>query len=79
MEKTSVNYDLGRYDLLGKRVKKMNSNMKGLVLDLRNNPGGLLDQAISAWPKITEFIKQKENKKEDFNSSSSQLIQMFGG
>ena len=30
-------------------------------------------------PKITEFIKQKESKKEDFNSSSSQLIQMFGG
>ena len=24
----------------------MNSNMKGLVLDLRNNPGGLLDQAF---------------------------------
>ena len=30
-------------------------------------------------PKITEFIKQKESKKEDFNSSSSQLMQMFGG
>ena len=39
----------------------------------------ILDQAIVAWPKITEFIKQKESKKEDFNSSSSQLIQMFGG
>ena len=39
----------------------------------------LLDQAIAAWPKITEFIKQKESKKEDFNSSSSQLMQMFGG
>ena len=39
----------------------------------------ILDQAITAWPKITEFIKQKESKKEDFNSSSSQLMQMFGG
>jgi len=39
----------------------------------------VLDQAIAAWPKITEFIKQKESKKEDFNSSSSQLMQMFGG
>ena len=38
----------------------------------------ILDQAITAWPKITEFIKQKENKKEDFNSSSAQLMQMFG-
>ena len=27
--------------------KEMGGNMKGLVLDLRNNPGGLLDQAIS--------------------------------
>ena len=27
--------------------KEMNNNMKGLVLDLRNNPGGLLDQAVS--------------------------------
>ena len=25
----------------------MNGNIKGLVLDLRNNPGGLLDQAVS--------------------------------
>ena len=26
---------------------EMNGNIKGLVLDLRNNPGGLLDQAVS--------------------------------
>ena len=38
----------------------------------------ILDQAISIWPKITEFIKQKENKREDFNSSSAQLLNMFG-
>jgi len=34
---------------LEKAVKKLraeNKNMKGMVLDLRNNPGGLLDQAI---------------------------------
>ena len=37
-----------------------------------------LDQAISLWPKITEFIKQQENKKESFSSSSSELMQMFG-
>ena len=26
-KKTGVNYDLGRYDLLGKKVKKMNGNI----------------------------------------------------
>jgi len=36
-------------DLLGSSLKdleKMDGGMKGLVLDLRNNPGGLLDQAV---------------------------------
>ena len=37
-----------------------------------------LDQAISLWPKITEFIKQQENKKESFSSSSTELMQVFG-
>ena len=37
-----------------------------------------LDQAISLWPKITEFIKQQENKKESFSSSNAELMQVFG-
>jgi len=28
-------------------LKKVNANLKGVVLDLRNNPGGLLDEAVS--------------------------------
>lgn len=34
------------YSHLGKLKQKTNNKLKGLVLDLRNNPGGLLDQAI---------------------------------
>ena len=33
MEKNGVNYDLGRYNLLGKRVKKMNSNINIIELE----------------------------------------------
>ena len=59
--KTKANYDVGYLRITSftqktyknlikgfKELKKeMNGNMKGLVLDLRNNPGGLLDQAVS--------------------------------
>ena len=38
----------------------------------------ILDQAITLWPKITEFIKQKEDKIENFSASLSQLMQIFG-
>ena len=38
----------------------------------------ILDQAISLWPKIIEFIKQQENKKESFSSSTAELMQLFG-
>lgn len=34
------------YSHLGKLKQKTQNKLKGLVLDLRNNPGGLLDQAI---------------------------------
>ena len=60
-------------DQIKKEVKKLdkNKNLKGYILDLRNNPGGLLSQAI----KISDFFlengeivstkgrKVKENRK----------------
>ena len=33
MEKNWCNYNLGRYDLLGKRVKKMNNNVNLIELE----------------------------------------------
>ncbi len=38
-------------------LKQSGDHLKGLVLDLRNNPGGLLDQAIAV---VDEFVKHGE-------------------
>jgi len=40
-----------------KRIKKELPNLRGVVLDLRNNPGGLLEQAVSV---SDAFLKQGE-------------------
>jgi carboxyl-terminal processing protease len=40
-----------------KKMKKDIPNMKGMVLDLRNNPGGLLDQAVAV---SDDFLEQGE-------------------
>ncbi len=47
--------DLMREDF--SRVKKEIPNLRGVILDLRNNPGGLLDQAVSV---SDAFLKQGE-------------------
>ena len=68
---TSFNENSG--DQIKKKIKEFNKkkNLKGYIFDLRNNPGGLLSQAI----KITDFFledgeivstkgrKKSENKK----------------
>ncbi|SDN33402.1 carboxyl-terminal processing protease [Desulfonauticus submarinus] len=38
-----------------KNIKKYRKHLKGLILDLRNNPGGLLDQAI----KVSDIFLSK--------------------
>ncbi len=40
-----------------KRIKKDLPNLRGIVLDLRNNPGGLLEQAVSV---SDAFLRQGE-------------------
>jgi len=42
-EQTTANLQKGVEDL----KKQLGTNLKGYIIDLRNNPGGLLDQAIS--------------------------------
>jgi carboxyl-terminal processing protease len=41
-------------EAFAKEKKAIGANLKGIVLDLRNNPGGLLDQAISVSDAFLE-------------------------
>src|SRR5215813_12845729 len=58
----------GVLDAVEKLKKEAGNKLKGLVLDLRNNPGGLLDQAIAmsdAFLDKGEIVSVKARKSED--------------
>jgi carboxyl-terminal processing protease len=58
----------GVLDAVEKLKKEAGGKIKGYVLDLRNNPGGLLDQAISicdAFMDKGEIVSVKARKAED--------------
>jgi carboxyl-terminal processing protease len=58
----------GVLDAVEKIKKEAGPKLKGYVLDLRNNPGGLLDQAISmvdAFLDKGEIVSVKARKAED--------------
>ena len=58
----------GVIDAVEKIKKEAGTKLKGYVLDLRNNPGGLLDQAISMSDQFLdkgEIVSVKARKSED--------------
>jgi carboxyl-terminal processing protease len=51
-----------------KEINKAKSKMKGIILDLRNNPGGLLDQAVNLTDIFVDsgdIVSQKGRNKTD--------------
>ena len=64
---------------MAKLKKEIGPDMQGIVLDLRNNPGGLLDQAVAvsdAFLNKGEIVSTRSRRPEDtqrFNARSGDL------
>ena len=70
---------IGLKKAMEKIKKELGKNFKGLVLDLRNNPGGLLDQAVTvsdAFLDQGEIVSTRSRNKEEhqrFNARPGDL------
>lgn len=63
-------------------LKAKNPNMKGLVLDLRNNPGGLLDQAVGITDLFLEggeIVSQRGRDPRDVERYNARTGDITGG
>jgi carboxyl-terminal processing protease len=72
----------GVTDAVEKIKKEAGPKLKGYVLDLRNNPGGLLDQAISmvdAFLDKGEIVSVKARKAEDVQRWNAKAGDITGG
>ena len=65
-----------------KEKKNIGPKLKGVVLDLRNNPGGLLDQAIAVADEFLdhgEIVSTRSRKPEDSHRYSATSGEMTDG
>jgi len=75
-----TSFDKKVVDDVKKEIKKRNGKTKGIILDLRNNPGGLLDQAVGLVDLFVDsgdIVSQKGKRKSDnqvYTASSSKTI-----
>ena len=71
--------DTGLARAMKRLRKKAGKNLKGLILDLRNNPGGLLDQSVKvsdAFLDRGEIVSTRSRRSEDaqrFNAKAGDL------
>ena len=64
------------------KIKAENPKMKGIILDLRNNPGGLLDQAVSIsdlFLENGEIVSQRGRDPRDVERYNARTGDMTGG
>jgi len=64
------------------KIKAEKPNMKGLILDLRNNPGGLLDQAVSIsdlFLENGEIVSQRGRDPRDVERYNARPGDITGG
>lgn len=63
-----TSFDKKVVDEVSKAIKRRKSTTKGIILDLRNNPGGLLDQAVGLVDLFVskgDIVSQKGRNKAD--------------
>jgi carboxyl-terminal processing protease len=74
--------DVGLTKAIAELDKKANGKLKGYVLDLRNNPGGLLLQAVSvsdAFLEKGEVVSTRGRSAEDVERHNAQKGDLTGG
>ncbi len=72
--------DLGIRNAVQKMKSELGSKLSGVVLDLRNNPGGLLDQAVAVADEFLdkgEIVSTRGRRSDDaqrFNAKAGDLL-----